>query len=174
MWVEIFKVVRHYVFEKLQSDYDLDAAALATHFRQRGGFSEDNVALLQRGFASYFSGDYMSALHVLIPRVESMVRDILEHANLPVADPASGGAFTLGTLFSNEGFRGAAGTNLIAYYEYVLLKPGTGLNLRNSVSHGTLEMDRMDRGNTELILHLLLTLTRFYRYPLESEEAQDA
>lgn len=171
-WVEIFSVVRQYVFEKLRSDYALDAAALGAYFRSGGVFGEENVALIEHGLGLYLSGDYVSALHVLAPRFEALLRDILESVDLPVADPAKGGTFTLGTLLNNEELRQAAGTDLMAYYEYVLRRPDRGLNLRNRITHGTLERDMMHRGTTELVLHLLLTLTRFYRYPLESEEVQ--
>jgi hypothetical protein len=47
--------------------------------------------------------------------------------------------------------------------------PGLGLNLRNSLAHGTLPVESMHAANTELVLHLLLTLTRFQPYPLEDE-----
>ena len=163
----VYAAARQHIFARLASDYGMDASALADYFRSREVFTEDNVGLLEHGFGLYFAGDHVSALHVLVPRFEAMVRDILNAVGRPTADPASGGSFTLGTLLGDPVFRDAAGEDLARYYEVTLLMPGLGMNLRNGLAHGTMSSEGMHASNTELVLHLLLTLTRFEPYPLE-------
>jgi hypothetical protein len=163
----VHAAVRQHLFTKLVADYGMDATSLADYFRRREVFTEENVELLEHGFGHYFSGDHVSALHVLVPRFEAMVRDILNAVGQPTADPASGGAFMLGTLLRDPVFRGAAGEDLARYYEVTLLMSGLGLNLRNGLAHGTMPPEAMHASNTELMLHLLLTLTRFEPYPLD-------
>ena len=163
----VYAAARQHLFAKLVADYGVDASSLADYFRSREVFTEDNVGLLEHGFGHYFAGDHVSALHVLVPRFEGMVRDILNAVERPTADPASGGALTLGTLLRDPVFRDAAGEDLARYYEVTLLMPGLGMNLRNGLAHGTMPSEGMHASNTELVLHLLLTLTRFELYPLE-------
>ena len=164
-----YAAVRQHLFGQLVADYGLDADSLENYFRGWGIYSEDNLALLHHGFDRYFADDQISALHVLIPRFEALVRDILNAVGRPTADPASGGTFTLGTLLRDTAFKSAAGADLLRYYEVTLTMPGLGMNLRNSLAHGTLHVESMHAANTELMLHLLLTLTRFQPYPLEEE-----
>ena len=163
----VYAAARQHLFAKLVADYGVDASSLADYFRSRGVFTEDNIGLLEHGFGHYFSGDHVSALHVLVPRFEAMVRDILNAVGQPTADPASGGTFTLGTLLRDPVFREAAGEDLARYHEITLLMPGLGMNLRNGLAHGTMPSEDMHPSNTELVLHLLLTLTRFEPHPLE-------
>lgn len=165
----VYAAARQHLFAKLVADYGVDASSLADYFRSREVFTEDNVGLLKHGFGHYFSGDHVSALHVLVPRFEAMVRDILNAVGQPTADPASGGTFTLGTLLRDPVFRDATGEDLARYYEVTLLMLGLGLNLRNGLAHGTMPSEGMHASNTELVLHLLLTLTRFEPYPLEDK-----
>lgn len=94
----VYAAARQHLFAKLVADYGVDASSLADYFRSREVFTEDNVGLLEHGFGHYFAGDHISALHVLVPRFEAMVRDILNAVGRPTADPASGGALTLRTL----------------------------------------------------------------------------
>jgi hypothetical protein len=148
---------------------NLDAVALADYFGSKNLFQEDTLGLLEHGFERYLAGDHVSALHVLVPRFEAMVRDLLNATGRPTADPSSGGAMTLGTLLSDPVLREAAGEELAHYYELTLISPGLGLNLRNGLAHGTLPLVSMHEGNTELVLHLLLTLTRFEPYAPETE-----
>ncbi len=161
----VYAVARQHLFSKLTVDYGLNADSLSGYFRIWGLFNEDSLSLLKHGFDRYFAGDYVSALHVLIPRFEALVRDILNAAGRPTADLTTGGALTLGTLLKDEAFRGAAGEDLARYYEVALLMPGLGMNLRNGLAHGTLASENMHAANTELVLHLLLTLTRFRPVP---------
>ncbi|MCK4445028.1 MAG: DUF4209 domain-containing protein, partial [Thermoplasmata archaeon] len=65
-----------------------------------------------------------------------------------------------GSLLSDAEFARVAGTDLRDYYKVVLSDP-TGLNFRNDIAHGLMDLSEMNQENVELILHLLLTLTRF-------------
>lgn len=62
----------------------------------------------------------------------------------------------VGTEFVLKGC--TAGADLKRYYELVLTD---GLNLRHDIVHGLLDPKLMTKSTVELIIHLLLTLTRF-------------
>lgn len=117
-----------------------------------------NLTLLGRGLEHYFTGDYIAALHILVPQFEDLLRSLLGAANRPVARPLRGTA-TLRSLLDDPAFRESDDENLHLYYKLVLLEDG--LNIRNGVAHGLLEAESMDLMTVELIIHLLLTLTSF-------------
>lgn len=159
MGIQVGGTFRDYLFDKLKKDYALDKDSLTDHFRRLGLCKPRNLALLEKGFEHYFRGDYISSLHILVPQFEDILRNILHAAGRPISRPEHGVA-VLKSLLSDKEFISAAGVNLKRYYELVLCGPN-GLNLRNDLAHGLLEPNMMDKSTVELILHLLLTLTRF-------------
>lgn len=159
MEIKVGSVFRGYLFNKLKKDYGLNKDSLTAHFRRWGLCKPRNLTLLEKGFEHYFQGDYVSSLHILVPQFEDILRNILDAAGRSISIPEHGVA-TLRSLLSDAGFITVAGMNLKRYYELVLSDP-PGLNLRNDIAHGLLEPNVMDKSTVELILHLLLTLTRF-------------
>lgn len=156
MEIQIASVFRSYLFDRLR-DRGLNTNSLVEHFQRWGYCRPRNLEMLRRGFDHYFAGDYPASLHILIPQFEDILRALLQAAGRPVSRPPRGVA-TLGPLLSDDGFLSAAGADLKRYYELVLTD---GLNLRHDIVHGLLDPKLMTKSTVELIIHLLLTLTRF-------------
>jgi hypothetical protein len=148
-----------HLFNKLIKEQGLDAEILTKHFEKWGICEQRNLLLLKKGFGEYFDSDYIAALHILIPQFEDILRNLLRKAHQPISRPGYG-VLTLGSLLSNETFINTAGEDLIRYYE-VALKETTGLNLRDDLTHGLMNTDLMTQNITSVVIHLLLTLTRF-------------
>jgi len=153
-----------HLFAKLKREYSMNPDSLAAHFQRWGFCRSRNLSLLGKGFEHYFQEDYVSALHLLVPQVEDILRNLLREANRSVTIPPDSGrrgrAATLGSLLLDEEFRRVAGTSLIRYYRLVLDDPN-GMNLRNDLAHGLMEVKTMSKSGVELILYVLLSLTRF-------------
>lgn len=156
MEIQVASIFRSYLFDRLR-ERGLDTNSLIEHFQRWGYCQPRNLEMLRRGFDHYFAGDYPASLHILIPQFEDILRALLQAAGRPVSRPPRGVA-TLGALLSDSGFISAAGADLKRYYELVLTD---GLNLRNDIAHGLLNPESMTKSTVELIIHLLLTLTRF-------------
>lgn len=159
MEIRISNIFLRHLFDKLINELGLNAEMLTKHFEEWGLCKQRNLALLKKGFEHYFWGDYVSALHILIPQFEDTLRSLLEKAQRPISRPGYGVAI-LKYLLEDETFKTAAGIDLIRYYQVVLCET-TGMNLRNDLSHGLLDPESMTRGTVEIVIHLLLTLTRF-------------
>ena len=153
-----------HLFAKLRKEYCLSPDSLVTHFHRWGFCKSRNLSLLRKGFEHYFQDDHVSALHLLVFQFEDILRNLLREANRPVTKPPDsgrmGGATMLGSLLLDEEFRQEAGASLMRYYELILADPN-GLNLRNNLAHGLMEVEEMSRSIVELIIHVLLSLTRF-------------
>jgi len=159
MHIQLGQIFLGYLFDKLRSNYHLDPSSLVKHFEDWQLCRAQNLALLKAGFDRYFSNDHVSAIHILVFQFESVLRNLLQIAERPIAIPGQRLA-TLGSLLDDEVFANVAGIDLKRYYELVL-SDSQGLNLRNDVAHGLMKPESMNKSVVELVIYLLLTLTRF-------------
>lgn len=88
----------------------------------------------------YLDGRFDESAHLLVPRIEAIVRDLALAAGVPVArEPFGaepGGVATLGALL--YGLGGRFDESWLRYLQNTLVEPG-GLNLRNRICHGLLD-----------------------------------
>lgn len=157
--MQIGDIFRGRLFEIMKSELGLDSEGLLAHFKAWGVCKHRDLVLLKRGFEAYFCEDHVAALHILIPRFEDLLRTLLQQAGQPVGIPGRG-VVVLSTLLQDSALSSVAGIDLIRFYDLALSDPD-GLNLRNLLCHGLMEPETMTKDLTELILHLLLSLTRF-------------
>lgn len=158
--INIGGVFRSHLIEKLIREQGLSTEGLLEHFRKWGHCKGKHIEFLGIGFAHYFKGDYVSAIHVLVPQFEDLLRSFLEAAGQPISDPQRGKFFILDSLLNNRVFVKAAGDDLITWYRLSLSDP-SGMNLRNDVAHGLSSPETMTKEIAELVIHLILSLTRF-------------
>lgn len=88
----------------------------------------------------FLDGRFDESAHLLVPRIEAIVRDIALAAGVPVArEPFGaepGGVATLGALL--YGLERRFDESWLRYLQNTLVEPG-GLNLRNRICHGLLD-----------------------------------
>lgn len=159
MDIHIGGIFLTYLFDKLTNEYGLNAEILTKHFENWGLCKQRNLLLIKKGLEEYFNGDCIAALHILIPQFEDTLRGLLYKAHRPISRPGYG-ALLLRSLLLDQTFRNVAGDDLIRYYEVALIET-TGLNLRNDLTHGLMGPEIMTQDIVSIVIHLLLTLTRF-------------
>jgi hypothetical protein len=151
------------LFYRLQQK-GLDAAGLLDYFDEWGLIDEDNLVLIGIGLERYFARDYASALHILVPQYEDIVRTLFDRAGYPVIrqrNKVKGWEIEpFGTFLSHKFVEDALGNNLLEYIRLVLTEP-TGWNLRNLIAHGLLSPGSCTRLEADTVLHLYLILTIF-------------
>lgn|GEM_PF-3093063 len=146
-------------FDRLRKEKGLETETLLDVFPGCGLCTKRNISLLRKGFERYFSGDHVSALHILVPQFEDLLRNLFEQAGWSIQRDRAR-APILQDLLRFPQFTKVVGESLHLYYTWALTDVN-GLNVRNEVCHGFLPPERMTRETVELILHLLLTLTLF-------------
>jgi lysyl-tRNA synthetase class 1 len=122
----------------------------------------DDVGLLHQGVRAWFEGDYVKTAHVLIPQIERAVRNIAGQLGKPVtkAHPKVKGAsvaINMGDILYSEDITGKLGADLSLYFLSLYADP-RGLNLRNELAHGQLELASMTDHLARLLIHTLLVL----------------
>lgn len=65
------------VFESLKTQKGLDQKTLVDYLDSYDIFEKENVEIISIGIDRYFEKDYVSAIHVLVPQIEAVLRKIL-------------------------------------------------------------------------------------------------
>ncbi|PIU87651.1 MAG: hypothetical protein COS65_33665 [Armatimonadetes bacterium CG06_land_8_20_14_3_00_66_21] len=153
------------LFDRLRDEKGMNTAGLVEYFDGWGAADESNLEILRVGFDRYFAQDYVSALHVLVPQFEDMLRALFEKAGHPVTRlrrRVKGWEHeTLGSFVEKKFVRECLPVELRQYVRLVMADPGSGWNLRNRAAHGTITPRECTKVVADTVIHLLLTLTAF-------------
>lgn len=124
----------------------------------------DRIPIVAKGVEAYFDKDYLVSIHLLIPQIEEIVRNIVEINNITIIKSnKQGTGFRLRLL--DEMLRDNAVIKLLtvdmANYLRILLTDSRGWNLRNDVCHGSVSVDIFNKMTADRIIHALLCLGVF-------------
>lgn len=156
--------------------HGLTADDLLAPFLERE-LGESTVQLLHRGLERFLAEDYISALHILAPRVEALIRDQLNTLGFDTTKfrtVGDGNAtrtddLTFGTLLRKTGPGGRTveqvlGTDLWRYVQAIMNSP-TGMNLRNVVAHGLIPAGGCTGAAVSVTVHILYALAVAFASP---------
>ena len=126
-----------------------------------GPFIEPAIAeRIASGIVAYFDGWYDVAAHLLVPRIERVIREIGRSSGvLVIREPErsrAGRVRSLGPIMDDLG--GVLPEDWRRYFAN-LLTDELGLNLRNRIAHGLLV--EVDREDAALLVHGAVALTLF-------------
>lgn len=122
-----------------------------------------------------FNGDFAAALHLLAPRIESMVRFHLREAGVDTSRIGLGSAEMetgLSTLMESPEATGVFGED-IAYEIRALLCGPLGPNLRNRIAHGLVSAGESEGEHGEYLWWFALKLVFIPFYNRLREQADD-
>jgi hypothetical protein len=167
------------LFERLREERGLDEAALTEHLDGWGYIEAEAMTLLRVGFERYFAGDFVSALHILVPQFENVLRTVIEKATADTVARANATSLvemssertvikprrgvrgwqyeTFGDLLQREFVRTHVQRDIRDYIRIVMSEQ-TGLNLRNEVAHGLIRPENCTRSTVEIVVHLFLVI----------------
>ncbi|PGZ76948.1 hypothetical protein COE55_18490 [Priestia megaterium] len=117
--------------------------------------------LLKVGLKHYLNNDYISAAHLLIPYVESTLRNVIRENGGNIYKPNKKGgydAFLLGDILSSQILKEVLTPDIIFYFKLVY-NDVRGYNLRNNLAHGLVEPSYFNAYTVQLIIHSLMILS---------------
>jgi len=123
--------------------------------------SEARRPLFEEGFAAYANGDFVKAIHVLIPQVENSLRELLKMLDLPTTKNDDEGGFevkNMNHVLHDETVRATLDQRLWMFLK-VLYTDKRGINLRNIVMHGIAKPKDFNQANAALVLQSIMLLT---------------
>lgn len=125
-------------------------------------FKSTENEILKNGLGLLFDKDFVGAVHVLVPAIEAMVRELTKRRDINVMEPirtqSSGVQFvTLGTLLRRLRDTSVDDVDKIEYLQFILLDDG--LNVRNRVSHGLMAHEEFTFELCSLLIHTMLVVS---------------
>jgi len=149
------------LFTRLRRDLYLQQDDLLAHLMTSPFVADDDVPFLRVAVDRYLRGDLVSALHVLVPRVEQLCRRILRAAGTEITALRDGELRErpLGELLRAGEMDGTLPASLARLLQAVLSEDW-GLNLRNRVAHGFLTPKECTQAAADRVLHIALLLGR--------------
>jgi len=149
--------------EKLRERYAPSVADIAAYLCESPLFASSDRTLLEIGLEAYENGDFVKAIHVLVPQVEHILRNFLALLGVPTLKtvrnhPGIMDAKSMNDILSDERVRGVLTEDLWRYLT-VLYIDKRGLNLRNDLTHGLLASDAFNRNIADRVFHSLLALS---------------
>ena len=171
----------HQALERLKARWNVGPEALLAWLARSHLFPPRSHGLLRAGIEAWSAGDYVKAIHVLVPQVEAGLREMLRaYGESPMRhNPREGGFETLGmgTLLMNPVFKEKAHPAFRLHFRALYTSP-KGMNLRNKVAHGLTSPDAFELGMANWVVHSLFAIRVFghlqpeEKKPPESESQQ--
>lgn len=154
-------------FGVFRDEGGLDVDALSEVLQGSPFIDGGAVEILEVGLERYLSGDYVSAMHVLIPQLEDVLRATLRRLGGSTTSIRDGVTreSDLGQVLSANELGELLGEDMIFYLRYLLVEQ-LGMNLRNSVAHGLI---RKSECTGQVAALVLLSLFRLVPYKADPE-----
>jgi len=152
-----------FLFARLTAEGLLNKDAIVDHLSRWNLMDKAALSLVDRALERYSVGDHVSAIYILAPMVERVLKCMFKQAGLPPLSIPSRNRIkeqTLGSFLDRPEVRETLGERVWWYAYYTLVDP-LGLHLRTSVAHGWLDFDQCNRQLAQVLTYILIVLTRF-------------
>jgi len=149
------------LIDKIIKKFDVTSEGFCSWILQSPIVEEYQYGIICRGIEAYFSQDYISSMHLLIPQLEAIIRNLTENMGQSVFRKNKYGGFlyrTLGELIGNGCIRELFNED-VELYLTVLLTDQRGWNLRNTVCHGLNPTEYFGRIQCDRVIHAMLLLS---------------
>lgn len=119
--------------------------------------------MLREGLVAYEREDFVKAIHVLVPQIERALRSLLLLLGIPPNKPVRGAPGTMqmknvNDMLADGRVKASLGEDVWRYLQ-VFLADRRGINLRNLMAHGLLDIRECNRAVADQVFHCLLVLS---------------
>lgn len=146
-------------WNRIQAKHGADIESLLRWLAESPCFPPERLAFIREGLAAWLAGDAVKTVHVLVPQVESVLRDLLAILGGAVTKANRYGGsqkFNLREVLEADKF--AAIPESIRFHFQVLYQDPRGLNVRNDLAHGILPFELLGLGLTNLVVHSIILI----------------
>jgi hypothetical protein len=153
-------------WQRIQAKHGADVEAVLEWLSRSPCFPPERLPFIREGLAAWLAGDAVKAVHVLVPQVESALRDLLAALGGVVTKrDRHGGSqkISLGEILEHERFTQVPET--IRFHFQVLYQDSRGMNVRNELAHGILAFELLGLGLGNIVVHSILLIGTFRLAP---------
>ncbi|HHR7728065.1 TPA: DUF4209 domain-containing protein [Staphylococcus aureus] len=151
------------IFDKLISEFEISTEDFMQKFNKRELLDNKNVPFIEHGISRFLEKDYLSALHILVPQFESTVRRMFSKAGYSTTSIRKGNTqqeVTFNEFLLRDDVKSTLGNDVHKLIQIVMVEQ-SGLNLRNEIAHGLIELSNINYTKCILVIYLFLILTRY-------------
>lgn len=172
MGIRIFGSFAPKILHRIKQKHGNPSITELTEFFLTSIITRDISENIAKAIDWYFRDEYDAAAHILVPRIESIIRIIARDLGLPIIrEPVGttpGGVVQLGNLLVM--LQGRTDESWRRYFHNVLTNP-IGVNLRNRICHGLIP--KVEKEDAALLIHVVCNLRLIeISQPDESKEPQ--
>lgn len=151
----------HMAFSEGKARGILTSDAVTSFIANSAVVKGERLEAIKKGIDAYYSEDYFTSIHLLIPQIEEACRATLVDAGgNPWAPAHENGCFhlkTLDAILRDEAFTRTFTEDATLYFR-ILLTDQRGWNVRNNVCHGLWEQEMFTAQVADRLIHALLCL----------------
>ncbi len=158
--IKINNIFLHAILAKLIEERNLSIKDILDHLQQSPIFEESQIPFLEIGLRAFLNQDDVPAIHLLIPQIEAIIRNLVEVSGGPILKTNRNKQLqlrTLDDLLRDNTVEKCFNEDTVFYFR-ALLTDARGWSLRNDVCHGTVLYSSLNRFTVERVLHILLCL----------------
>ena len=149
-------------FRKLREEFDFGRGDLNAAISSSNYWSSNDLPFLRRGVEAYFSSDFISAIHIFVPRIESFIRNYLSEKDGDATRMTKDEDLlerTFGQLLREAEKIEILPKKLSAFLQ-TQYSEEWGFNLRNRVAHGLVSEGECGESTCVRVIHTLLVLSQ--------------
>ncbi len=158
--LHIYSFYMRKVFNRLINDLNYTTDDFIDFVKDSAIISENRVGVIRKGIQAYFDNDFIVCEHLLIPQIETSLRNLIEQNDGIILEPSSLDAFQLKTfnkLLIDDIIKYSIGEDIQIYFRTLFTDP-RGWNLRNKICHGLNEPNAFSRSTSERVIHSILII----------------
>ncbi|MCG9795327.1 DUF4209 domain-containing protein [Staphylococcus argenteus] len=151
------------IFDKLISEFEISTDDFMKKFNKWDLLDKKNVPFIECGISRFLEKDYLSALHILVPQFESTVRRMFSKVGYTTTSIRKGNtqqAITFNEFLLRNDVKSSFGNDIHKLIQIVMVEQ-SGLNLRNEIAHGLIEIRNVNYTKCILVIYLFLILTTY-------------
>jgi len=151
------------VLSKIRERFSLSVDDLLAFLYECPVFPTSRRAILREGLSAYLNGDFLKAIHVLIPQVEESLRNFLALIGIPPVKnvprhPGITDVKSMNNVLEDARVREKLPEDVWRYLT-VLYVDRIGFNLRNDLAHGLMPLEAFNGIIANWVFHSLLILS---------------
>jgi hypothetical protein len=171
--IDFYQSFLAYALTKFKERYHPTVDSILGFLCESPLYAESRSELLRDGLSAYEQGDFVKAIHVLVPQIEHTLRHFVGRIGLPTRKsvrnhPGITDAKNMNDILSDLRVQEKLTENLWRYLTVVYIDR-RGLNLRNNLAHGLASATDFNRHIADLVFHTLLALS-LMRAPKKTTE----
>lgn len=150
------------LFDECFQRYHVSAKILADYIYKSTIFDENDREIIEQGLQLYFEGKFSAAIHVLIPQIERVIRNIVKLTTNNVLKENRSGELQyklLDNLLADLKVFKVLPEKLLYYFQ-ILLTDSAGWNLRNIICHGMVPGNLNGVYEADRVIHVFLCLSK--------------